>query len=118
MKRDVSVGLGVGALAAVLLAVGTAGSAFAAESPAQRGHELVLKNCGVCHAVGVKDKSPNPAAPAFRELHTRYPIDDLAEALAEGILTGHPQMPEFSFPPDDVKAIIEYLKSIQTKQGA
>jgi len=45
-------------------------------------------------------------------------VDNLAEALAEGILTGHPQMPEFAFPPDDVAAIIAYLKSIQTHQGA
>jgi hypothetical protein len=36
--------------------------------------------------------------------------------LAEGLLTGHPMMPEFRFPPEDGKAIIRYLKSIQTRQ--
>jgi len=68
--------------------------------------------------VGAKGDSPNPAAPPMRELHRRYSIDNLAEALAEGMLTGHPAMPEFEFPPNDVKAIIVYLKSIQTGQQA
>ena len=40
----------------------------------------------------------------------------LAEALAEGILTGHRDMPEFHFPPSDINAIIHYLQSIQTRQ--
>jgi len=48
-------------------------------------------------------------------LHLRYPIDDLAEALAEGIIVGHPQMPEFRFRADDVDSILRYLKSIQTR---
>lgn len=108
-----SVALGL----ALALALG-AGPSSAEDAAVARGRDLVQRNCGVCHAIGAKDASPNPAAPAFRELHKRYPIDDLAEALAEGILTGHPQMPEFSFPPDDVNAIIDYLKGIQTRQGA
>ena len=43
----------------------------------------------------------------------RYPLDSLEEALGEGILSGHPDMPEFVFEPRDVGAIIRYLKSIQ-----
>ena len=72
----------------------------------------------MCHAVGRSGASPNTAAPPFRDLHQRYPVDSLAEALAEGILTGHPQMPEFRFAPEEVNDIILYLKSIQTEQGA
>lgn len=105
-------------LTALVLAAGLAlAPAARAEPDLARGHALVERNCGVCHAVGRADTSANPAAPAFRELHRRYPVDNLAEALAEGILTGHPQMPEFAFPPEDVSAIIAYLKSIQTHQG-
>ena len=37
----------------------------------------------------------------------------LEEALAEGILTGHPDMPEFAFPPEDIGAIIAYLRAVQ-----
>ena len=85
---------------------------------AARGQDLVQRNCGMCHAVGRSDVSASPTAPAFRDLSQRYPIDNLAEALAEGILTGHPQMPEFEFEPDQVSDIILYLKSIQTRQPA
>jgi mono/diheme cytochrome c family protein len=109
------------ALAVIAIVAGLAGAApaSAAEaSPVDRGHDLVRRNCGMCHALGAADLSPNPAAPPFRNLHKSYPVENIAEALAEGILTGHPQMPEFVFAPDEVTAIIEYLKSIQTQQGA
>jgi cytochrome c len=106
-------------LALAALGVGlAASSAFAQDPQIAQGRDIVQRNCGMCHAVGRTDASPNSTAPAFRDLHKRYPIDNLAEALAEGILTGHPQMPEFAFPPEQVTAIISYLKSIQTEQGA
>jgi mono/diheme cytochrome c family protein len=96
-----------------------AGAASAAEStPIQRGRDLVARNCSMCHAIGPTGDSPLPAAPRFRELHERYPVENLAEAMAEGIVTGHPQMPEFLFYSWEVHDIIAYLKSIQTKQPA
>lgn len=94
-----------------------AGLAEAAPS-AGRGLELVRRNCGMCHAIGERGDSPNKQAPRFRELGRRYPIDDLAEALAEGILTGHPAMPQFRFSPAEVDDIIAYLKSIQVRNQA
>ena len=54
-------------------------------------------------------------APAFRTLGQRYPIESLEEALGEGFMSGHPDMPEFKFDADDVGAIIAYLKSIQQR---
>jgi cytochrome c len=33
--------------------------------------------------------------------------------LGEGLSVGHPDMPEFVFDPEDVGAILAYLKSIQ-----
>lgn len=104
-------------IAAVLLVAGVlaAGSpAFCAEP--ERGEVLVTRHCSGCHATGAKGASPEPTAPLFRELHRRYDPELLAEALAEGLLTGHPMMPEFRFPPDDVRAIIRYLQSVQTRQ--
>lgn len=80
-----------------------------------RGEELTQRHCGRCHATGFSGKSAEPAAPPFRELHRRYDPDQLGEALAEGLLTGHPMMPEFRFSPEDVRAIVDYLKSIQTR---
>ena len=50
-----------------------------------------------------------------RSLGKRYPIESLEEALGEGIMSGHPDMPEFKFDADDVGAIIAYLKSIQQR---
>jgi len=73
----------------------------------------VQVNCARCHAVGLVGESPLPIAPAFRTLHKRYPIDSLQEALAEGIVTGHPSMPEFALDPDQVNAVIAYLKSLE-----
>ena len=81
-----------------------------------RGHLLVQRYCAACHAVNRTGESPNRAAPPLRDLHRRYAVDNLAEALAEGILVGHPAMPEMRFPPDDVQAILAYIKSVQTLQ--
>ena len=49
----------------------------------------------MCHSIGRTGDSPLDLAPPFRTLHKRYPIDDLQESLAEGIVTGHPTMPQF-----------------------
>ena len=76
------------------------------------GRRLVEENCSRCHAVTSTDKSSHPDAPPFRTLSRRYPIEDLAEALAEGISTGHPDMPEFVATPAQVGAIIAYIRSI------
>ena len=39
----------------------------------------------------------------------------LQAALAEGIVSGHPDMPIFVISPQDVDAIIRYLQSIQSR---
>jgi mono/diheme cytochrome c family protein len=79
----------------------------------KRGETLLARDCGPCHATGRTGDSPRKEAPAFRTLGQRYPVESLEEALGEGIITGHPDMPEFKFEADDVGAIIAYLKSIQ-----
>ena len=80
---------------------------------AQRGLVIVRTNCSRCHAIGKVGDSPLPIAPPLRTLHERYPVDDLQEPLAEGIITGHPTMPEFRFDPGQVGDIIAYLKSLE-----
>jgi cytochrome c len=79
----------------------------------QRGRTLLTDNCSRCHAVGRTGSSPHREAPLFRTLGQRYPIETLAETLAEGLYTGHPDMPEFVFEIRDVSAILAYLQSIQ-----
>ncbi|MBR0673360.1 c-type cytochrome [Neoroseomonas soli] len=83
------------------------------EGDTARGQRLAQERCAGCHAVGRTGTSPRPTAPAFRDLHNRYPVDQLAEALAEGIVTGHPDMPEQSFSPEEVNALIAYLRSLE-----
>jgi mono/diheme cytochrome c family protein len=94
-----------------------AASAAAAQSAAdsKRGEALVTRDCSRCHAVARTGESTHPEAPPFRTLGKRYPIESLEEALGEGIISGHPDMPEFTFENSDVGAIIAYLKSIQQR---
>src|SRR5262249_30810210 len=67
----------------------------------QRGHSLLATNCSRCHAIEVTGNSTHPEAPPFRTLSRKYPVEWLAEALAEGLSTGHPDMPEFRFELED-----------------
>lgn len=84
-----------------------------AQADLKRGETLLTRDCARCHAIGASGTSPRPDAPAFRTLGARYPIEALEEALGEGIMSGHPDMPEFRFNADEVGAIIDFLKSIQ-----
>lgn len=106
------------ALLGVTLSSGALSGALAAEKDlTDKGELLLRENCSRCHAIGIEGVSPNPDAPPFRTLSSRYPIEDLAESLAEGIVSGHPDMPIFVFGPHDVDAIIAYLESIQEAQA-
>ena len=100
------------ALAFVLLSL-TAGAAAALDPPAQRGFVFVKTNCSLCHAIGAYGGSPLPLAPPFRTLHEKYPVENLREALAEGIVTGHPNMPAFELDPGQINDVIAYLKSLE-----
>ena len=110
--------LAIAAIVVGLIATPSLAQPTPHDASVARGLALVTRNCSMCHAIGVAGDSPNPQAPHFRDLHQRYPVDNLAEALAEGILVGHPQMPEFRFSAEEVSDIIAYLKSIQTSQHA
>src|SRR3954469_8916355 len=79
---------------------------------AQRGRVLAQANCAKCHAVGPAADSPLAIAPPFRTLHTRYPGESLEEALVEGIVTGHPSMPEFRLDVGQARDLIAYLKAL------
>jgi mono/diheme cytochrome c family protein len=104
----------LGALVATAALLWFADSALAQLSPpAQRGLTFVRANCSRCHSVERVGPSPLGIAPPFRTLHTRYPVENLAESLAEGIRTGHPTMPEFRLDPGQVADVIAYLKALE-----
>jgi len=79
----------------------------------QRGLVFVRVHCARCHSIDKLSPSPLKIAPPFRTLHERYPVESLQESLAEGIVTGHPSMPEFRLDPGQVADVIAYLKSLE-----
>lgn len=81
-----------------------------------KGKALVADKCARCHAIGADDASPHEKAPPFREVVDIYPSEDLAEALAEGIVSGHPDMPVFTFSPEEIEAFLGYLNSLAKPQ--
>lgn len=103
-----------------ILTAGTLGVAavFApasADALLVKGEALLTKICARCHAIGSGGESPHDNAPALRQIATRYPLDNLAEALAEGIVSGHADMPEFVFDPGEIDAILAYLEDLKAK---
>ena len=77
-----------------------------------RGAALAQARCASCHAVERSGDSPMPGAPPFRRLSDRYPVADLQEGLAEGLVTAHPGMPEFAFEADEIRDLIAYLETL------
>lgn len=78
------------------------------------GKKLAEQNCARCHAIDHTGASPHDQAPPFRELTARYDVWGLQEALAEGILTGHPDMPQFTFEPEEITALLTFLENLGT----
>ncbi len=85
----------------------------AAESDADKGKAIVSQHCARCHAIGPDGASTHPKAPPFRDVVTRYPLDNLEEALAEGIMSGHPDMPEFEFKTSEIAEILAYFQLLK-----
>jgi mono/diheme cytochrome c family protein len=81
--------------------------------PDAQGAALAEARCAACHAVGRSGASPRANAPARRDLHRRHPVGALAEALAEGIVTGRPDMPGLPFSAAEVEARIARLRNLK-----
>lgn len=90
-----------------------AGSRASVTALVAMGEGIAEDKCGRCHAIGRKDVSPHKDAPPFREVANRYRIEDLAESLAEGILTGHPDMPVIALEEDQIDAFLTYLENLK-----
>lgn len=112
--RSNALTLGLASLALAGCVVGGFGSSPAGD--VERGRAIVSANCAQCHAIGRNDSSPYERAPPMRTLHLKYRVENLAEALAEGITVGHTgekQMPEVSLSPEEIDDLIAYLKSFE-----
>jgi cytochrome c len=99
--------------AVLAITLGMSHSATAESPRAQRGMMFARTHCATCHSIDKLSPSPLTLAPPFRALHLRYPVESLEEALAEGIVTGHPTMPEFRLEPDQIGDFMAFLKSLE-----
>jgi len=103
---------GLAAAIAVLLAATTAN---ATDADIAAGRQFAEQKCARCHAIGRGGVSPFEQAPPFRTFSSLWPLESLEEALAEGIVVGHPDMPEFKLTPKQIGSFIGYLESIQQR---
>jgi len=102
-------------LGALTIGLGMAAGqpALAAENELSvKGAALAQEQCGQCHATGATGESPHKEAPPFRTFASKWPLENLEESLAEGIVTGHPDMPAVTLEPDQITVLIEHLHTI------
>ena len=102
-----------GALALLVLGAAFGAHAQQQDPRAQRGFIFVKTNCASCHSIDKVSESPLRIAPPFRTLHLKYPVSELQEALAEGIVTGHQNMPEFRLDGGQIADFLAFLKSLE-----
>jgi mono/diheme cytochrome c family protein len=102
-------------IALLLMIVGFHPAFAKSDDLVSKGSEIAERLCSQCHAVSGSGPSPVAAAPIFSTIGRRIEIGDLAEALAEGILTGHgpTEMPEFVLTPQEIDALLTYLHFVQ-----
>lgn len=105
----------LGAVAFCLSACATPVENSAVDPQIAHGQSLARQHCSSCHAIGRGDPSRMPGAIPFRDLSQLYPVADLAESLVEGLMTGHPDMPEFRFSTEAANDLISFLESIQAE---
>jgi cytochrome c len=101
--------LTVAAAIAIALVILFATTARGVAGDARAGRAFAERNCAGCHAIGSTGASPNARAPAFRAVARRYKLEDLEEGLAEGIVTGHNAMPEFTLTPRQIDDLLAHL---------
>lgn len=95
-------------LAVLLVPAAAAGQ----PSPEESGRHALETRCSRCHAIGPTGASAHAEAPPFRDIVKRYRPEDLEESLAEGITSGHPDMPEYILTPDEIGAVVAYLHTL------
>lgn len=112
MKRCSSTSrFGIACLSAFLL---SASGQPAAPSSADEGHDIALRLCASCHAIGRAERSPIPVAPSFRRMEARVgDLDALILRFQDGVIAGHPEMPAFVLTEREAKALVAYMRSLR-----
>ncbi|GJE74312.1 c-type cytochrome [Methylorubrum suomiense] len=99
--------------AAVTSGLLVASPAAARDESAARGEAFARAHCARCHATGSRGAGSLRQASPFRTLARRFPVDDLADVLAEGVDRRHPAMPDFRLDPADAADLTAYLKTLR-----
>ncbi len=86
--------------------------ALAGESLVATGRSIAEANCQRCHSIEPTGESPFVEAPPFRVIAGMYDVSGIEEALVEGIVVGHPAMPEFQMTAEQAAAITAYIESL------
>jgi cytochrome c len=111
MKRQRMLIYGFILIAILIILVATTAGGQAADPRA--GEIFAIQNCSRCHATGRSGVSSNPQAPTFRRVVRKYKLDDLEEGFAEGIVTGHNSMPEFTLTPREIDDLLAYMRRLK-----
>lgn len=95
----------------------SAASDLAAQSTKRvtAGKAIAQQSCAWCHAIGLRDKSPNKDAPTFRDFHRRHPILTLREPISRAIVEPHDKMPKLLLSNTEIDQIIAYINSLKRK---
>jgi cytochrome c len=101
------------AVLAVLMTAAVAQAQNETQDPIARGQGLAKEFCSECHAIGRTGDSSNEAAPSFRRLDQSVDLDEFIGRLRDGLVSGHPDMPEFKFNAADARAMRDYIRSVQ-----
>ena len=90
----------------------SAGALAAGTDPVVLGRQLAELNCSTCHNIDKTGDSPFEAAPPFRTIPQKYDPRELEEAFVEGIVVGHPAMPEWEMTSEQASALSAFIASL------
>jgi mono/diheme cytochrome c family protein len=76
------------------------------------GAHLAALHCASCHAVGPDGRSPNVAAPPFRDIRLRYNGLSLERELGRISKQGHFEMRPTAIRADEAHDLAEYIESL------
>jgi mono/diheme cytochrome c family protein len=87
--------------------------AAAAADQFDEGKNLYGEKCVICHGLSGNGEGPASAAfsppPADFTNPKFWQKQDVDQFIANTVKNGHPPMPAFNLPPEEIKAIIDYI---------